>query len=98
MNLIPSEENTLTFRTSSLSLEPVPGSVPSWQIEYDMPFMPEMGAAFKPALTTKQDGSIEAVLDVAHGGVWEVRVIVRQGAAELDSFSFRIDVPKSMVE
>jgi len=89
LNLQPGKENTLLIRVSDPKLTPV--SVDRiTSVQYDMPTMPEMGGPFTATLTKKSDQELEATLDIAHGGFWEIR-IHRNG---VESFRIGVDVPK----
>lgn len=89
LNLQPGKENAILVTLSEANLAPVAAEEIT-KVEYDMPTMPEMGGPFTATLAKKSAQEVEATLDVAHGGYWEIRVH-RKGA---EAFRVGIDVPK----
>ncbi len=89
LNLQPGKENVLLVSLSEANLAPVAAEEIT-KVEYDMPTMPEMGGPFEATIVKKSAQEVEATLDIAHGGYWEIRV-QRKGT---EVFRIGIDVPK----
>lgn len=94
VNLIPGQDNSLRIRWSDLSLTPL-AIEKLQQVEYDMPTMPGMGGPFTAALTKISPTETEALLEIAHGGYWELKLVFAGAkAGTTETMKIGIDVPK----
>jgi hypothetical protein len=72
VNLVPREDNVITYRLTTNELTPTNNAL---TIEYDMPSMKMDGLT--STQKTLPDGRVEVTYEgIAHGGEWEVRVKV----------------------
>ncbi len=91
LNLQPGKENVLSIKWSDLTLTPLAIDKLTL-VEYDMPTMPEMGGPFTATLNKKSATEVEATLDIAHGGYWEMNLVFEDGAKQVVKVG--IDIPK----
>ena len=94
VNLIPGQDNQLRIKWSDLSLTPL--TIDKLQlVEYDMPTMPAMGGPFTAALTKISATETEALLEVAHGGYWELKLVFAGAKpSTTETMKIGVDVPK----
>ena len=92
LKLVPGEDNTVTFRIVDATLKAPPADL-TFEVRYDMPFMPEMGRNFNGNAVVRESGRVESTLGIAHGGIWEVRLRLLRAGQEIDSVTYRVDVP-----
>ncbi len=91
LNLQPGKENIVVINAADFALIPLPAEK-LLRVESNMPTMPEMGGPFPAILLKKSASEIEATIDIAHGGYWDL--LLEFDGLPKESVHIGIDIPK----
>jgi len=87
-DLVPGEENTVTYRITTPELEPIDARQFQIDVEYDMPTMPQMGGPWKADNVAGDDqGKLAATYTIWHGSkvhLWQFTIQISKDGEKLD--------------
>lgn len=88
--LTAGETNSVQYRWISTELTELDQTPRTFKVEYWMPEMPEMGKFEASAVYS--NGVLSADLDIVHGGLWEVNLVVHETGKPEDRVVFSYQV------
>jgi len=87
LDLVPNEENVLIYRIVTPDLEPADLGQYTFDVECDMPTMPQMGGPWKMEPSIDEKGRLKAACLIWHGSkvhLWQFTINILKDGEKVD--------------